>query len=263
MDYLGSIKTLKLVYDCQSYSRASKELFISQPAVSKKIKNLEEFYETQLIIKKDNRIELTKVGSLVYDEAKKLDRIHTNTQILIQREIEENSKDRIGLPELFFVKYVLDNQNDKAEYIVEKDPYNLIEKFNAGVIDQLVINDNFEKLVKFEKKTKLEKAKVNVLASKELQFTGEEKVDDLAQYRILLCSNHSSSEIIEKYLEENARVFGSVKFIDNFDKLIAECVLDPKSITLVSEDFIMHEDVSKHLELKETALPEIEVCLYE
>ena len=44
----------------KSITRASNELSISQPAVTKHIKNLEDALNTQLLVRKNNGIELTK-----------------------------------------------------------------------------------------------------------------------------------------------------------------------------------------------------------
>ncbi|MEO5788173.1 MAG: LysR family transcriptional regulator [Gelidibacter sp.] len=58
----------KVVAEHLSFTKASERLFISQPAVSKTIKNLEEAYKSNFFIRKRNSIELTDDGKafLIY-----------------------------------------------------------------------------------------------------------------------------------------------------------------------------------------------------
>lgn len=52
----------KVVAEHLSFTKASERLFISQPAVSKTIKNLEEAYKSNFFIRRRNSIELTEDG---------------------------------------------------------------------------------------------------------------------------------------------------------------------------------------------------------
>ena len=53
----------------QSFSLAAKELFISQPAVSKSISKLEENLQTQLFIRSSKGVRLTEEGVILYKQA--------------------------------------------------------------------------------------------------------------------------------------------------------------------------------------------------
>ena len=50
-----------------SFSKASEILFISQPAISKHVKALEEYYKTTLFERKGNSVVLTAAGRLLYE----------------------------------------------------------------------------------------------------------------------------------------------------------------------------------------------------
>jgi DNA-binding transcriptional LysR family regulator len=54
-----------------SFSKAAEELYISQPAVSKQIKELEKTHDIALFLRKGNRISLTSAGEMVYQYAQK------------------------------------------------------------------------------------------------------------------------------------------------------------------------------------------------
>jgi DNA-binding transcriptional LysR family regulator len=51
----------------KSFTKASQALFISQPSISKHIKQLEEDYKVSLFERKGNTIELTHEGKILYD----------------------------------------------------------------------------------------------------------------------------------------------------------------------------------------------------
>lgn len=56
-----------IVAESESISRAAKDLFISQPAVSKSIKKLEEQLGTTLLFRNSRGIHLTPEGAILYD----------------------------------------------------------------------------------------------------------------------------------------------------------------------------------------------------
>lgn len=62
----------KVVADHLSFTRASERLFISQPAVSKAIKNLEEEYKTAFFVRRRNSIELTANGKVFLEYANRI-----------------------------------------------------------------------------------------------------------------------------------------------------------------------------------------------
>ena len=63
-------KTFYYVAKNENISRASNELSISQPAISKSIKNLEEQLNTNLFIRKRDGMELTEAGEAFYKKIK-------------------------------------------------------------------------------------------------------------------------------------------------------------------------------------------------
>lgn len=63
-------KFFYLVAKYNSFSQASKELYISQPAITQKIHNLENILNEKLFYRTANGIELTEVGEKLYNEIK-------------------------------------------------------------------------------------------------------------------------------------------------------------------------------------------------
>lgn len=67
----------------KSFSKASQVLFISQPAISKHVKSLEEYYKTKLFERKGIQIELTAAGTLLLKRLLHVKHIQEETEFEI------------------------------------------------------------------------------------------------------------------------------------------------------------------------------------
>jgi DNA-binding transcriptional LysR family regulator len=67
----------------KSFSKASQVLYISQPAISKHIKSLEEYYKTKLFDRKGIHIELTAAGKLLFEKLTEVKRIQEQAEFEI------------------------------------------------------------------------------------------------------------------------------------------------------------------------------------
>lgn len=67
----------------KSFSKASQALYISQPAISKHIKSLEEYYRTRLFERRGIAIELTQAGKFLFDRLTEVKRIQEQTEFEI------------------------------------------------------------------------------------------------------------------------------------------------------------------------------------
>ena len=66
------LKIFRSVTALLSFTKAANELFISQPAISKHIQELEKEYGMRLFDRIGNRIQLTRAGQLMLDHACKI-----------------------------------------------------------------------------------------------------------------------------------------------------------------------------------------------
>ncbi|RFM25618.1 LysR family transcriptional regulator [Deminuibacter soli] len=64
----------------KSFSKASQELYISQPAISRHVKSLEEQYQTKLFERNGLKIQLTEAGKLLYDRLLTVRQIQEQTE---------------------------------------------------------------------------------------------------------------------------------------------------------------------------------------
>ena len=67
-----------------SFTQASKELHISQPAITKHIQELESTYNTQLFSRQKGKISLTRQGEILLEHAKKI----VESYSIIQQQME-------------------------------------------------------------------------------------------------------------------------------------------------------------------------------
>jgi DNA-binding transcriptional LysR family regulator len=81
---LSHLSTFCTVVEAGSISKAAKELFVTQPAISLKVQELEEHYQVQLLDRTNKGISPTEVGLFVYGEAQKVMALMAS----IEREIE-------------------------------------------------------------------------------------------------------------------------------------------------------------------------------
>lgn len=76
MDYRDRV--FMLVAENLSFSKAADQFNISQPAVSRHIKELEEYYKTNLFERKGNKVYLSETGKKVYNAYKDIAQLYRN-----------------------------------------------------------------------------------------------------------------------------------------------------------------------------------------
>ncbi|SJZ33837.1 LysR family transcriptional regulator [Selenihalanaerobacter shriftii] len=79
-------KIFNTVTQVKSFSKAANLLYLSQPAISKHIKSMEEYYGTRLFNRTSQGVNLTKAGRTVYEYGKKLLETHDN----LEKEIDKH-----------------------------------------------------------------------------------------------------------------------------------------------------------------------------
>src|SRR3954462_8583629 len=67
----------------KSFTKASEVLFLSQPAISKSIKSLEDEYKAKLFERQGVKVELTPIGALLYEKLLQVKEIQDQTEFQI------------------------------------------------------------------------------------------------------------------------------------------------------------------------------------
>ena len=66
------LKVFQSVAKNLSFTKASQELFVSQPAITKHIQELEACYQARLFDRQGNKISLTEAGKLLLEHSERI-----------------------------------------------------------------------------------------------------------------------------------------------------------------------------------------------
>ncbi len=92
-----------------SFSRAAEALFISQPAVSKHIRALENYFKVKLFVRQGSKINLTPDGEVLFRHAEDIFALYRKLQFEMDKRVQQNSGGlRLGASTTI-AQYVLPN----------------------------------------------------------------------------------------------------------------------------------------------------------
>jgi DNA-binding transcriptional LysR family regulator len=201
------ITTFLKVCEHMNYSVAANDLNLTQPAVSKHIHSLEEYYNVKLFEYSNRRLTLTKEGIYL----KNVMNAMNHDSLRIKNEITANHqkiKLKIGatlsignfyLPELLNT-YIKANADTDISVTIA-DTKALLKQLDKGEIDFMLCEGNFNKSdysYKLIKHSRLE-----AFCGTGYDIDGVTKIQDLFSYRIFIRETGSGTrEIFEHYLYE-------------------------------------------------------------
>lgn len=140
----------KICVDCGSFSKASQELNVKQPAISYSIKKLENLLNVKLFNRTKSGIELTEEGKILYDYIKEANNsIVSGLNIIDEINAKEIKKINIGISLNIAVVYlpiVLEKfgqlfPNVKV-YIDTKPEEKMLEELQEKKLDVVVFNSS-------------------------------------------------------------------------------------------------------------------------
>ncbi|MBY6037525.1 LysR family transcriptional regulator [Fictibacillus nanhaiensis] len=131
----------------KSFTKASSVLHLSQPALSKMVKNLEDELEMELLDRSSRQIELTEAGEIVFEQSKmileSLDNLSANLYDLMNL---KKGKIKIGIPPLigflFFPKIIKEFKTlypDIQIQMIERGANKVQQEVNDGLLDLAVV----------------------------------------------------------------------------------------------------------------------------
>ena len=78
---LKQLEAFVQIADSGSFSKAAKELYLTQPTISAHVSTLEKELNTRLFVRNTKEVKLSESGTLLYDYAKQM--------IILQKQIED------------------------------------------------------------------------------------------------------------------------------------------------------------------------------
>lgn len=143
-------KTFLTVAECKNLTKASEQLFISQPAITMNIKQLEETLGGKLFERKNKGVELTALGILLYDKVSpivnELDNLENLAQLQNKLEIGylrigANSSNCNSMISNYLIEYAKKFPNVEID-MLRGGQKELLEKLKVGEID-IVFMDSY------------------------------------------------------------------------------------------------------------------------
>ena len=191
--YLDKIYTFLIINKENSFSKASRVLGISQPAVTQQIRNLENFLGVTLFERRKKGVILTKEGQNFLNYAKEFEKFLNNLDKKLYDFMHSDSPFLIGASQTIGT-YVLPSYIKYFKNLINKD-INLIIKNNDEIIDD--IKKGFLDIGFVTKKNievnlaKWKEDELVVFSNKPLPRVLE--LDNLREYKIICREENSST----------------------------------------------------------------------
>lgn len=267
---LNLYKIFYSVAMCKSFKQASEKLHVSQPAISKQVKNLEEILGVKLFYRFNKGVELTKEGKILFDQIEKMN-FYLEASVKHLSSIKDLSSGEliIGCPShitsFYLLKYIEEFRNDYmgiSVKIISDSTSILIDSLLHHkidfIIDSFPIATNYDNLI-----IKPLKVFDTILIVNNNYCNSINSIDDLNnKYFVLPLSRSSMRKNFEKSLKKyNINMCSGVE-VDTTD-LIISSVKKNLGIGYVIKEAVLNEiENGKIKELNiDCELPKLEVSL--
>lgn len=129
---------LKILSEEKNITKAAKKLYVSQPALTEKIKKIEKQFKIQLIIRHPRGIEFTPEGEIIVDYAKRsLDELRKTYDLLSSMEKEVSGNLRIACSNVF-AKYHLPQLLSKFHEAYPKAEIHFMSGYSQNLYQQFL-----------------------------------------------------------------------------------------------------------------------------
>lgn len=184
MKNIYQLTTFVTVMSEGSMTAAADKLYLTQPAVSQQIRNLEEDLGVELLVRGVRSIKATPQGEVLYEYAKKIIHLTQQAEIAIKSignqmrgQLRIGSLNSIGLHLMSPIVGRLMRHNPDLQIKIDYERgEELIKGFKKSVYDVLIIPD-----VRTEFSTELEGCEQKFLAKEEMWLVGTSKDEKMPQ----------------------------------------------------------------------------------
>ncbi|MBR0528902.1 MAG: LysR family transcriptional regulator [Ruminococcus sp.] len=232
----------------QSYSVAAERLYLSQPTLSRQLKELEEELGTTLLIRSNKGVTLTEEGMILRKRAEEIVELMEKTELEVRQSSEQVSgKVYIGAGETYSIKLIADTaQKLQCEHpdirysIYSADGTDVLERLDRGLIDFGMIFQPYDSS-KYEGIEIPLKDTFGVLMRKDMPLADKDVIElsDLIGKPLIIPRqpNHNTriAEMIGKY-DENMHIAAEYNLVYNGSVMAAEgmgyCVTFDKLINV-------------------------------
>jgi len=237
------------IVECQSISKAAEKLYVSQPAISLAVKQLESALNVKLFFRTQRGVNLTAEGKLLYEYVKQgCNIIHAGEEKLKEFDTLETGEISVGASDMtlrffllpFIEKFHRDFPSLKIKISNSTTPETL-RHLKEGQIDFGVISEPFDMdNANFNFKP-VKSVRDILVAGVHFRHLPELEAKDLAEFPFIMLERGTSTRLyIENYLRENnAPVTPEIELATS--DLIIEFIKRGMGIGFILEDFVTGE----------------------
>ena len=234
----------------KNITKTANDLMISQPAISKTIKILEEQIGCSLFTRNKNGVFLTEEGKVLFNEIKNAIEIIDNAEFKINEMINlECGILNIGISNTLTQNYLLpyikefNQKYPKVKIKIHTEPtYKLINKARNGIVDFIILNLPYDVPLDFSKNI-LKEIHDCFVASNNFSELKNKVVtlEELNNYPLVLLAEGSNG----RYFLDNICTNLNIKLTPKFElasySLVTEFIKSGIGIGLVTKEFIENE----------------------
>lgn len=255
---LNAYKTFYLVAKYKSFTKASQELFISQPAVTQTIKKLEDQLNIELFNRSFNgTITLTAAGEVVYYYAEKIFNLAVANKTVVEQAKDASFEIiNIGVPthigSFYLVRY-LKNFNDKYPNIkfniINKKSDEMIMMLKKRELDVVIdtnISDIRDDLIATFKILDLDSCFVCDEKYKNIANKGKIELNELMKYPLILPGKTTSNRKMIDYKFKEKGIVLKPLIEANSSSISRQLIIEGMGIGWMIKEFVQ-EDIDKHI----------------
>ena len=257
---MNLIKTFCTVCECKSILLASKKLFVSQPAITKSIKRLEEYLGGKLFIRTPKGVEKTTEGEVFYNYClqaikniengiSKFKTLTTFEKGFIHIGSSSTIMRKILLP---FIKHFNTMYPNIVITVTDADSKRLLNLTKSGEIDLCILNMPIDNEELFSL-TKIMQTTDCFIASKSFEKDFLTK-EEIKQYPLILQKKPSSNrDAFEKMCLDNSVNYSPSFEVGSFG-LITDFVANDMGIAYTVTNFITDDVKNNRIKIIDTNL---------
>lgn len=251
-------KVFYFVCEFKSVTKAANYLCVSQPAVTKHIKNLESLVGTSLIFKVPKGIELTEKGQELYSE------IEEPISRLVSLKIKNLSNNYVikisaghSITDRYLLKHMIELNKKYPNLRISLGNYyyrDSVKKLRDGKLDLIFLNLRPNTIFGSDLISKdfCELHDIFVISSKlKIKYPSKIKLLDLVKYPVICKYGVSNSRFfLENYFNQNNSFF-DVRYNVSNHYLIEKYVEEGLGVGIVTREFVQDKiDSGEFIEIK-------------
>lgn len=244
----------------KSFSKAAKNLFVTQPTLSRHVADLEKELKTQLFIRERRRVVLTEAGKICFKEAQKIVGL-ANNMVNKVNDLENKKKLQLNIGYLTPIQSAINNPiidfcnkySDININMIGSHSGKMSPLFKYGEIDIMITVKEALRAMHNIEIIKILKNELLIMVSENhpLAMKKEIKISDLKDEAFIMLDQHASTTAVDYFLSENNKLGYKLqvgKYVKDMFTLIL-LVSSGKGISFISSESLPVLNEAKGIKL--------------